>query len=321
MLDRVLSNVNFPTDENTLVGRETADDAGIYKISDDLALVHTIDFFTPIVDDPYTFGQISAANSVSDIYAMGGEPMSALNVLCCPEKGLDEEALRLILQGGADKMREAGVAILGGHSIKDNELKYGLAVTGRIHPQKIKRNNNVQAGDALILTKPLGTGILSTALKNDQLDEEAYQQITASMLMLNKQAGLAVQQAGASAATDITGFGLIGHALEMVAGLHVDVHIHSNEVPSFEKALIYARESLHIPGGTLSNINYCEPQLEVKTDSWKLNLLADPQTSGGLLVSLPVAQIESFKKAMDGYPLAVRVIGEVLSGSGRIIID
>ncbi len=304
-----------------LVGSSTGDDAGVYRISDELALVHTVDFFTPIVDDPYLFGQISAANSVSDIYAMGAEPISALNMLCFPEKQLDEEGMRLILQGGADKMREAGVVILGGHSIKDNELKYGLAVTGKIHPDKIIENNGLRPGDRLLLTKPIGTGILSTALKNDQLNGSDLDEIITSMLTLNRIPSQVMQKYDVSACTDITGFGLVGHIHEMVQRKNVDVVLQMERIPVFEKAREFAEQTVNIPGGTISNYKFCEDCFDAgAVESWNMSLLFDPQTSGGLCIAVSEKDSKLFPKAVKGYPFPIVEIGRVQPGSGKIII-
>ena len=296
-----------------------ADDAGIIRIYDDMALVQTVDFFTPIVDDPYLFGQIAASNALSDIYAMGGTPLSALNIICFPDHVLDAEAFRLILQGGADKVKEAGAVVLGGHSVSDKELKFGLALNGVINPADIKINHNLKVGDRLILTKPLGTGILTTALKNGKLDEADISQAIESMLMLNREPSLYLGQFNVSACTDITGYGLLGHLWEMLNGLNCSVRLSVGKIPFFETAVPLARESQHIPGGTLANQRFTSPHVDLGTlDPWYQNLLYDPQTSGGLLISLPEKFVAAFLSALSAYPLPVAVIGEVVEGDNKI---
>ena len=205
-------------DPNLIVGMERAEDAGVYKLSDDLAIIQTVDFFTPIVDDPYMFGQIAAANALSDVYAMGGKPLTAMNIVCFPIKTMDISILREILKGGLDKMKEAGVTLVGGHSVEDSELKYGLSVTGTIHPLKVLTNVGAKVGDRLILTKPLGTGIINTAIKGGMATEDSIEMVTRYMASLNKKASEVMQEIGANACTDVTGFGLLGHAFEMIEG-------------------------------------------------------------------------------------------------------
>ena len=322
MLDKALKNTFFPTSDNVLVNASTADDAGIIKISDDLAIMQTIDFFTPVVDDPYLFGQIAAANALSDIYAMGGTPVSALNILCFPDHVLDSDALRLILQGGADKIKEAGAVILGGHSVSDKELKYGLAINGLIHPADIKVNHNLNSGDLLLLTKPIGTGILSTALKNGRLDEEDIKEAVKSMLLLNREPAASLAQFNVSACTDITGYGLLGHLWEMMSGLNCRVTLEVEKISFFEGAVDFARKSEHIPGGTLANQRFISPHVELGDfDPWYQNLLYDPQTSGGLLISIPEKYVAAYLSALSAYPLPVTIIGQVSEGENRIYLS
>ena len=319
LLDRVLKKVDFPSDANTIVGTSGADDAGVYKISDNQALVQTLDFFTPIVDDPYTFGQIAAANSLSDVYAMGGKPLSALNIVCFPDNDLDEEVLTQIMQGGADKIKESGAVVMGGHTIQDNELKYGLSVTGIIHPDKVRINNNLRVGDQLILTKPIGTGIMTTALKNDKISEAELQPAVDSMLQLNNVTAEAMHELNISACTDVTGFGLLGHLWEMMQGLNVDVQLDVDKIETFENVKAYASESMFIPGGTLANINYLEKHIELgDLPSWHLNYLCDPQTSGGLLIAISKEDVDKYIESVSGYPFTINVIGEVLQGKNKI---
>jgi selenide,water dikinase len=321
LLDMTLKKVTFPTSDQVLVDASHADDAGIIRISDEIALVQTIDFFTPVVDDPYLYGQIAACNALSDIYAMGATPLSALNIICFPDHVLDDEAFSMILQGGADMVKEAGAVILGGHSISDKELKYGLAVNGYIKPEAIKINHNLNIGDHLILTKPIGTGILSTALKNGEFDEAEMSPAISSMLTLNREPALYLDQFNVSACTDITGYGLLGHLWEMLNGLNCGVNIFMQKIPFFDKAIPLARESRHIPGGTLANQQFnADHVVPGSIDPWYQNLLYDPQTSGGLLISIPEKYIAAYLSALSAYPLPVAVIGEVIEGENKIYL-
>jgi selenide,water dikinase len=321
LLDAALKSVSFPISENVLVDSSYADDAGVIKISDDLALVQTTDFFTPIVDDPYLFGQIAAANALSDIYAMGAKPVSALNMICFPDSQLDAEAFRLIIQGGADKVEEAEAAVLGGHSVSDKELKYGLAINGTIHPDAIRLNHGLKIGDVLILTKPIGTGILTTALKNDILEESDIQNVIDSMLLLNREPALTLNTFITSACTDITGYGIIGHLWEMLNGADYGVNLYVDKIPFFDMAIPYARESNYIPGGTLANIKYNVAHVDMgKTEDWYQNLLFDPQTSGGLLISMPEGQADKYLEKLSSYPLPVTIIGEVIDSENKIFL-
>jgi selenide,water dikinase len=320
-LDKVLSKVKFPSDSNTIVGTNGADDAGIYRISEHQALVQTLDFFTPIVDDPYLFGQIAASNSLSDIYAMGGRPLSAMNIVCFPDKDLDKEVLIQILQGGADKIKEAKSVVMGGHTIQDKELKYGLSVTGIIHPEKIRVNNNLKVGDQLILTKPIGTGILTTALKNEKITETELRPVIDSMLYLNRITSEAMHELNISACTDITGFGLLGHLWEMMQGLNVDVKIEVDKIHTFDLVKEFASKSKFIPGGTLANRNYLEKNIDLgNLPMWHLNYLCDPQTSGGLLIAITKDDVNKYLNSISEYPFSVSVIGEVLNGKNKIVL-
>lgn len=292
-LDRLLKALPLPKDPRVLVGLETSDDAGVYQLNEEVALVQTVDFFTPIVDDPFTFGQIAAANALSDVYAMGGTPLTAMNLVAFPIKILSPSILKEILLGGLSKMEEAGVALVGGHTVEDPEVKYGLAVTGIIHPKKILTNAKSMPGDQLILTKPLGTGIIATALKGGKASNEAVQKMVESMVALNRKASEAMQAFGAHACTDITGFGFIGHALEMAMASQVGMVIHSEKIPIFPEALEYARMGF-IPGGAYSNRQFFSCRIDVHSNVPPLliDLLFDPQTSGGLLISLPSGEAE-----------------------------
>lgn len=312
LLDKALKNVDFPTSDDVLVDASYADDAGIIRLDKDLALVQTTDFFTPVVDDPFLFGQIAAANALSDIYAMGAEPLAALNIVCFPDSHLDDEALRLIMQGGADKVKESGAVILGGHSVSDKELKYGLAVTGKIHPDRIKLNHNLKSGDILLLTKPIGTGILTTALKNDLYSESDLPEVLQSMQLLNHMPGNLLNKYPVSACTDISGYGLLGHLWEMMDGLKVGVQLSIKDIPFFDQAIPLAKDSNHIPAGTLANQMFHQNHIDMgKTELWYQNILFDPQTSGGLLISLPETYVDSFIKDLKDYPFPVTSIGRV----------
>jgi selenium donor protein len=275
-------------DPNILVGFNSVDDAGVYKIREDLAIVHTVDFFPPIVDDPYDFGAIAAANALSDVYAMGGKPSSALNIVGYPPKTVPLEALDEILRGGADKAHEAGVAIIGGHTIKTKEPIYGLAVVGTIHPQEIISNAGAKAGDSLILTKPLGTGIITTAIKKGLVDDDVIRRVVNIMASLNRYASEAMLEIGINACTDVTGFGLLGHLCEMVETSKKGAEIFASSVPMIDPALQLAKERM-VPGGTLANLKYAEERVDWDkevTDEQKL-VLCDAQTSGGLLICVP----------------------------------
>lgn len=285
---------------NVLVGLETHDDAGVYKIAEDKAIIQTVDFFTPIVDDPYDYGQIAAANSLSDIYAMGGTPATALNIVGFPDTVLDMEILAKILLGGYDKAKEAGVVILGGHSVKDPELKFGMAVTGFIHPDKVVRNNTAKTGNVLILTKPLGTGILTTALKNGRLSPEHTRIISQMMMRLNKNASEIMKQFGATACTDVTGYGLMGHLHEITHNSNVSARIFLEKVP----LLPGISEHLHkknIPGGLRDNRKFLEPFIHISPSAEKpeVDILFDPQTSGGLLFAIPAEQATACLEALQ----------------------
>jgi selenide, water dikinase len=283
LLDKVLAAIPRWADENVLIGFDTADDAGVYRLAPDLALVQTVDFFTPIVDDPYTYGAIAAANALSDVYAMGGRPVSALSILAWPPVR-DIEDLEAILRGGAEKMREAGCSILGGHSVADDEIKFGYAVTGLVHPNRVKANSGARAGDTLYLTKPLGTGVIATALKRGIAAEEHVAASVASMLRLNRDACEAMLRADAHGCTDVTGFGLIGHGREMAVASGVTLEIEVSKVPFLPGAEEYARLGA-LPGGLKNNREFALCSL-VSRETEDL-LLFDPQTSGGLLISAP----------------------------------
>jgi selenide,water dikinase len=317
----VLGKLARQHDPNVLVGFDKADDAGVYKISDTQALVQTVDFFTPIVDDPYTFGQIAATNSLSDVYAMGGRPLSALGIVCFPDKG-DLEILQQIMAGGLSKMMEAGCVVIGGHSVRDPEIKFGYAVTGMIHPEKVWSNSNAQILDALILTKGLGTGVISTAIKQGKADQSWIDAATKSMTTLNAKAA-EVAVAGnfvIHAATDITGFGLIGHAREMAIGSGVSLRLDSAKVPLLEGALDCVRAGF-IPGGLNNNRDFAECLVSYKQSIPEeiRTILYDPQTAGGLLLSVARADAEALLVALINAGVPAVEIGEVLPPGKPVI--
>jgi len=296
------------------VGLETSDDAGVYQLTPDLALVQTVDFFTPIVDDPFTFGQIAVANALGDVYAMGGKPLTAMNLVAFPVKTIASSVLKDILLGGLSKMEEAGVTLVGGHTVDDPEIKYGLSVTGLVHPKKILSNAKAIPGDLLVLTKPIGTGIIATALKGGMASEKAVRQMVESMTALNRKASEKMQALGAHACTDITGFGLIGHGLEMANASHVGLRIWANKVPVFLEAMEYARIGL-IPAGAYSNRQFfsCRVDIHSSVSAVLGDLFYDPQTSGGLLISLPLREAEQLVGALrEGGDHVAAIVGEVV---------
>lgn len=271
-----------------IVGVETSDDAGVFRLRSDLAIVNTVDFFTPIVDDPYIFGQIAGANALSDIYAMGGEPRTALNIVCFPKGKMDIQVLGEVLKGGAEKVREAGAVVIGGHSIIDEEIKYGMAVTGVIHPDKVIRNVGVQEGDALVLTKPLGTGIITTALKKGKAPKESIQAAVASMTTLNDTASKIMRNYPVHACSDVTGYGLLGHALEMASGSSVTLILESAKLALLHRAPRLAEKG-YLTGGCKRNREYLKDKISVDKSIREglVEVAFDPQTSGGLLIALP----------------------------------
>ena len=301
---------------------DSLDDAGVYKISDDLAIIQTVDFFTPIVDDPYWFGQIAAANALSDIYAMGGTPKTAMNLVGFPLKQMDISILRRILQGGLDKMKEAGVMLVGGHSVEDSELKYGLSVTGFVHPDRVLTKKNLNAGDRLVLTKPLGTGVINTAIKGGVASVKVIDKITRLMATLNRDAAEVMKQYSVHACTDITGFGLLGHLAEMVDGSGLGVVLDSKKIPILSEALDYAAMGM-LPAGANKNKIFRESMVEFYSSVNPLirDLLFDPQTSGGLLICIDRDDTdelveELIQKGSD----ASAVIGEVVSAPQEKIV-
>lgn len=321
-LEKVLANLPPSIDPNALVDAATNDDAAVYQVTEDLAVVQTVDFFTPIVDDPYSFGAISAANSISDIYAMGARPVFALNIVGFPSNRLPLSVLEEILRGAQDKAAEAGITVLGGHTVDDNEPKFGMAVTGLISPQKILRNSTAQPGDALILTKPIGLGILTTALKRGLLDRTAENRIIQIMAELNKTAAETMLHFPVNACTDVTGFGLLGHLHEMTKGSGVDARIDFHKVPIIAEAREMAAMDI-VPGGSLNNLSYVSPFVEFDPKLSKTDriLLADAQTSGGLLISLPMSEAENLLQELIAQGITAAWIGEMtVCGTGRITV-
>ncbi|GAA0808229.1 selenide, water dikinase [Faecalicatena orotica] len=304
-----------------MVGIETSDDAAIYKVTDDIAMIQTVDFFTPIVDDPYTFGQIAAANSLSDVYAMGGEPKVALNIVGFPNC-LDPEILGEILKGGADKVLESGAVLVGGHSVQDDEPKYGLSVSGFVHPDRIFKNYGCRPGDVLILTKQIGSGIVNTAVKAEMASKQAEEEAITVMSSLNKKAKEAAEKYPVSACTDITGFGLLGHCAEMASASDVTLEIHVRDTAYIEEAVGYAKMGL-IPAGAYKNREHSGHMVDAGgVEEFYLDLLYDPQTSGGLLFSVPEDFSEGFLRDLEEKRLdtKVSVIGRVLEKQEKLIL-
>jgi selenide,water dikinase len=312
-LSRALKDLPIRNDPRLLVGRETFDDAGVFALSDDLALVQTVDFFAPIVDDPYDFGQIAAANALSDVYAMGGEPLTALNIVGFPSGKLALEALTEILRGGQDKVHEAGALVVGGHTIIDEELKFGLAVTGRVHPRRILSNAGAQPGDRLVLTKGVGTGLLATAAKQGSLAEGDLDALLASMKALNAAASRVAQAVESRCATDITGFGLLGHALHISRASGVLLEIQASRVPRLPGAAEAWSRGVRT-GGAERNDKYLEPLISwgAPTEGERA-LLIDPQTSGGLLVAVPAPRVAEYLSSVPG-AVEIGVVARRLTG-------
>jgi selenide,water dikinase len=315
VLDQVLAAIPRATNENVLVGYDTSDDAGVYRLTPELALVQTLDFFTPIVDDPHTYGAIAAANALSDVYAMGGKPLTALSILAYPGKG-DLKVLEAILRGGAEKIHEAGAVILGGHSVNDDEIKFGYSVSGTVHPDRVLTNTGAHVGDAVVLTKRIGTGVIATALKQGFARESDVEASVESMLTLNRDACENMLHFAVHGCTDVTGFGLLGHAREMALGSKVSIEIEVDEVPLLPGALECAEKGA-LPGGLKNNREFVmacvtanreiAPELEA--------LLYDPQTSGGLLITLPE---EDAAELSVRFPAAVRIGRVTAAGTSPI---
>lgn len=313
-----------PSHPDLLVGVNTIDDAGVFRLSDDLALVQTVDFFTPVVDDPYTYGAIAAANSLSDIYAMGGEPVTAMNIFCVPKNSVETGFLSEILRGGHDKTQEAGCVIVGGHTVEAKEIKYGLSVTGKINPGKILTMANAQPGDALVLTKPLGTGIVTTAFKLGSVSDEQYQAVTESMLMLNSTASKLAIHYGANACTDITGFSLLGHSWTMAVESRVGIEFYSTSIPTFPGVEALAGQG-YLTGGGFNNRKHAEGNIQIDSHISEdvIQVLYDPQTSGGLLISISALVAEDFVDQLKNAGVEyAEIVGHVTEeNTGQIIVS
>ncbi len=317
----MLCGIEIKKDPNLMVGFEGSEDAGVYRLTDSLALVETVDFFTPIVDDPYAFGEIAAANAFSDVYAMGGRPLLAMNIVCFPVGKLDLGVLREILKGGLSKIEEAGAVLVGGHSVEDDELKYGLSVTGIVHPEKVVRNSTAEPGDSLVLTKPIGTGIINTAIKADLADPEDVSRAVEVMKTLNKVASEVMVEVGVSACTDVTGFGLLGHASEMAKASGVRIKLYPDAVPVLSGTYKYANMGL-VPAGTSRNKEFYMDFLvfESSLEDIMLDILFDPQTSGGLLISVPSSKLDALSNRLVERGSSAFVVGEVVEGKAGVVI-
>ncbi len=295
-----------------LVGLEVPDDAGVFRLSGDTALVQTLDFLTPVIDSPYDFGRIAAANSLSDVYAMGGTPLTAMNIVCFSMDEFEPEVLKETLAGGLEKIHEAGAVLIGGHSVDDKEFKYGLSVTGRVHPDRFLTNCGAETGDLLILTKPIGTGVIATAIKGKIADRKSSESLVNTATCLNKKAAEIMMSFNPAACTDVTGFGLAGHILEMAVGGKKEVRLDSSAVPFIENAIEYAQMGL-IPAGTYKTKEWCKERVSIneKIDLAVSDLLFDPQTSGGLIISLKPEAAKECLKIMKNEGITAEIIGEV----------
>lgn len=302
-----------------LVGHETSDDAGVYQLTDSIAIIQTIDYFTPVVDDPYMFGQIAAANALSDVYAMGGRPITAMNMVGFPIKKLGGEMLAEILRGGADKVKEAGAIIIGGHTIDDQEPKYGLSVTGIVHPDKVWKNVGAVPGNVLVLTKPIGVGILTTGIKRGVVTSEQEKLVTEAMATLNKIAAEVLSDFSPTAVTDVTGFGLLGHGSEMAQGSNVSLVIYFNKVPVLPGALTLAKQDV-VPGGSKSNHRWLANDVDYQDIALEEQLLlCDAITSGGLLAALEPDEAEKYVQALKAAGQDAWIIGEVIDRQENLI--
>ena len=319
VLSKLLADLPSVYDENLIVGFDKSDDAAVYKVSDDLALVQTLDFFPPIADDPFTFGQIAATNALSDVYAMGGEPKLALNIMCIP-KSIPKEAVHEILRGGYEKCAEAGAIICGGHSIFDEEPKYGLSVTGFVNPGKLWKNHGARVGDVLFLTKPIGIGVLTAAQKGDLLDNETLAMMTRLMTTLNKGARDVLVQFDVHACTDVTGFSFLGHLYEMCNGSDLSAEIDVNSIDFIPQSVEFARLGI-LPEGMYRNRTFAEHAVNVGSTELALcDLLFDPQTSGGLLCAVPAEQADDVYQALKGVVPSAQRVGRITEKRDKAII-
>lgn len=323
-LEKALCGLDVPRHPDLLVGLDTGDDAGVYRLNDDLAIIQTVDFFTPIVDDPYSFGLIAAANALSDIYAMGGAPLTAMNIICFPLKSMDMSVLQETLRGGLDKIKEAGALLVGGHSVEDEEFKYGLSVTGTVHPDRFLTNRGARVGDRLIITKPVGTGIINTAIKGNLVDQELVKGVISIMSCLNRIAAEEFESFDISACTDVTGFGLLGHACEMIQGDDIGLKIFQDAVPMIPRTMDFARMGI-VPAGAHRNHDFRKDYLvgAEYIDNAFMDILFDPQTSGGLLIAVGEDEAQGLLRRLKekGVKEAV-VIGEFIDEpKGKIVLD
>lgn len=320
VLDSVLKNLPQFEDPNLLVGFDKKDDACVYKVSDDKVVIQTVDFFPPMVDDPYTFGQVAATNALSDVYAMGGDPALAMNLLCFPSC-LNPSIMHDILQGGYSKIKEAGTVVAGGHTIADPTPKYGLCVSGFAHPKDILTNSNAKTGDVLVLTKPIGVGILNTANKAELLTQDKIKEVTNIMTTLNKYAKESFKGLTVHACTDITGFSLIGHGYEMAGGSNKTIELFSNNIPIIPDALEYAKMGI-LPEGMYNNLEYLKDIFRITNGVTQemQDVLLDPQTSGGLLLSMPEKDAKEYLSRMEIYTPYTRIIGQVIDKQDYSII-
>lgn len=312
-MEDILKGLVLPENPALLVGLHTRDDAGVYQLGEEMALIQTLDFFTPMVDDPFIFGQIAAANAINDIYAMGGKPLLAMNIVCYPQCE-DLSLLEKILQGGLSKVKEAGALLVGGHTVDDLEPKYGLSVSGLVHPAQIISNSGACPGDLLYLSKPLGNGVIATAIKAEMAAPQDVEEAVGWMTMLNKAGAEAMQEAGIKSATDITGFGFLGHLFEMASASDVQVEVYAGQIPFMAGALEYAGLGL-IPGGAYSNRDYLEGKVVYtgKMDANRRDLLFSPETAGGLLMAVPAANEEKFLHSMSDRNVTVYQVGRVVA--------
>jgi selenide,water dikinase len=320
-LEEILAGLPRRQHPDLLVGMETSDDAGVYRLTPEIALIQTVDFFTPIVNDPYLFGQVAAANALSDVYAMGGKPLTAMNIVCVSFEFVARDDLKAILSGGLDKIHEAGALLVGGHSVSDPELKYGLSVTGIVHPDRVLANADARVGDSLILTKPLGTGIIATASKGRLASPEIEAQVAEVMRTLNRIPEDLLEAGHIHSATDITGFGFFGHALEMARGSQVSMTFYASQVPILSAAREFALMGL-VPAGSFANRRFCESHIQIAPgiDPMMLDLLSDAQTNGGLLLSVaPAAAATVVTRFQESGLPATALVGEV-KGTGKGII-
>lgn len=322
-LEQILQDLPAVDHPDLLVGKETSDDAGVIRVREDLALIQTLDFFTPMVNAPRDFGRIAAANALSDVYAMGGTPLTAMNIVCFPKDDQPVEVLKDILQGGLEVIHESGALLVGGHSVDDTEIKYGLSVTGTIHPDQVMTNSGCKVGDHLVLTKPIGTGILTTAIKGRFISPEVEKEVIGWMTRLNRDAARIMQEVGCNGCTDITGFGLLGHVLEMAVGSQTVIELSVSKIPIIETVLEMAGMGM-VPVGSFENRKYCEKSVVVESeiDPIIMDILADAQTSGGLLIAVSEEKIENLQRKLADDNVPNADIGRVVapSESGRILI-